>query len=499
MACTEVVCGTGTWTGPVPGDPDNNVSLRAVPAFGGIDVLWTYPATNPHAVAHTLLYRGTTNNRDAALPIAVVAGNSYYDKAEEELRYFYWIRIVSSNGTTGDWVGPASAVVKTRKQGTLEDLTAAIDSGVLATALRQDIDKITLNYSELLTEIQRRVAGDSALSAALLDLQNGVTEAVAFVHQEINTRIDGDTALAQQMGIIAAANADNASAIIDEKTARVTKDEALTTQYNALFAATGNTAAAVVNEASARTNADNALAGQIATVQSTLGSDIASVQTNMQTNINTVAGRVQAIGALYTAKVAVNGLVGGFGVYNDGRTVEAGFDVDRFWIGRTGPDKVKPFIIDGGTVYINKAQIREADIDTLKIAGNAVTVPSLTEGLYEVAFPSSPSWQQTLTSGYEQWPAGTFLTVLATVTCTITSGGDCEMLCVLLNSSGGEAQIFRSVQTMRNGDKLTVVFIGGIAVPHDDSWRVRAYMRNSWSNGTWVSDKTNILVIGAKR
>jgi hypothetical protein len=138
-------------------------------------------------------------------------------------------------------------------------------------------------------------------------------------------------------------------------------------------------------------------------------------------------------------------------------------------------------------------------VSTINIAGNAVTVPSLTEGMYGASFAPTAYWAQSMTSGYSTWPGGTFLTVIVAVTCTQTSGGDCEMMCVIVNSAGGEAQIFRSVQTMRSNDKLTVVFIGGVTIPHDDSWRVRIYMRNSWSNGTWVSDKTNILAIGAKR
>lgn len=383
MATTGNVCGTGGWSGPRPGDPDNASVLSANGVYGGIDVSWTYPSTNSHAVAHALLYRNSSSDRNSALNIAVVAGNSYFDKQDAPTQCFYWIRIVSINGTTGDWIGPVSATSKTRAEGIIEDLTGQITAGVLATSLRQDIDKITLNYQDLLSEIRNRIAGDGALSLALEDLQAGVTQAMAFVHEEINTRIDGENALAQQMSVIAALNANNASAIINEATARVTADGAHTQQINALYAATNTNAAAVITETNARTNADSALASQITTAQSTLGDQIASVQTGLQTNIDTVNGKVTSIGALYTAKVSVNGLVGGFGIYNNGHTVEAGFDVDRFWIGRTASDKVLPFIIDAGTVYINKARIRNADIDTLKIAGNAVTIPSGSDGVYD--------------------------------------------------------------------------------------------------------------------
>ncbi|WP_110665208.1 phage tail tip fiber protein [Salinicola halophilus] len=67
-------------------------------------------------------------------------------------------------------------------------------------------------------------------------------------------------------------------------------------------------------------------------------------------------------GSLYTAKLQSNGLIGGFGVYNDGSTVEAGFDVDRFWVGRTNDEKRKPFIIEDGETYLDEVMIRKGSI-----------------------------------------------------------------------------------------------------------------------------------------
>ncbi|MDW0357722.1 hypothetical protein Q8G38_00160 [Halomonas venusta] len=78
---------------------------------------------------------------------------------------------------------------------------------------------------------------------------------------------------------------------------------------------------------------------------------------------NVVAHEVDMVaGSLYTAKVQSGGLIGGFGLYNDGDIVEAGFDVDRFWIGRTNSDKRKPFIIDDDVIYMNNAMIRNGSI-----------------------------------------------------------------------------------------------------------------------------------------
>lgn len=408
MSCVETVCGVGGWTGPKPGDPDNNVNILARTVYGGINVSWSYPSTNAHAVAHSRLYRGINGEFSNAVEVAIVSGSTYFDSLNPTTatEYYYWVQLVSINGTIMDPVGPAMAIAQPRGQQTLESLTGLIDAGVLAQSLKGEIAKITLNYDELVGKIAERIAANEALSQALAAVQAGLAESIGLIHEEIITRQEGQEALASQLTTVAAVNQQNAAAILDERTARVTADSAFSQQISQVFAATNNNAAAIQQERTARTNADSALANQITTAQSTLNGNIASVQQTFQTNINTLNGVIEEIGALYTVKVDVNGLVGGFGIYNDGTLVEAGFDVDRFWVGRTGPDKVKPFIIDNGTVYLNKARIRNADIDTLMIAGNAVTVPSVATQVSTVTIASwtadeaTPSvWYNVLTLG----------------------------------------------------------------------------------------------------
>lgn len=361
------VCGTGTWTGPLPGDPDvNNSVLSATAAFGGINVSWIYPALNPHAVAHTLLYRAQSNDFTLAIQRVVVTGNSFYDQVDADQQYFYWIKIVSVNGTVGTLIGPASATAKPLIADMITRLSGQINSGLLAQSLTNEIDKITLNYAELQAEILSRLNSDNVLSLAMAGLQGDMTQALAFVSQEITTRASGDTALAQQINTIAATNANSAAAILAEQTARISADSALATSISSVLAATNNNAAAITTEITARTNADSVLAGQITTTQTTLNGNIASAQSTLQTNINTVDGKVTAIGALYTVKVSVNGVVGGYGIYNNGTTVQAGFDVNTFWVGRTTADSVvKPFIVENDTVYINQAAINKLTFSKL--------------------------------------------------------------------------------------------------------------------------------------
>lgn len=499
MSCADTVCGTGGWQGPKPGDPDNNLVLTAVPAFGGIDVSWSFPGTNPHAVAHTILYRSTSPNLNSATQISIVSGSFYYDKLNTPATYYYWIRVVSVNGTTGDWIGPASASPRKLIDDLLSELSGKIDAGVLANSLRQDIDKIALSYAELDKEIKARLEQNSALSNALALIEARTNTVEVFVQNEVTKLIEGDNALVNQVQLIAAANANNTALIANEKTVRVSADEALARDVNALYVRTNSNAAAVLQETQARTTADSALASDISSLvaktNATNGlidserslrisgdaavaniansarvaaenaaaatSDLATSKIgysalageagtpydgNGSTEIypasvfpaNTfpeyavnrkriidkvgvarwnataagatkplvwVAGlplataikQVEVIGpngeaasveqsmaaqrdlnnefkALYTAKISVNGLIGGFGLFNDGAAVEAGFDVDRFYVGRTNANKKKPFIIENDEVFIDQAVIQSLTFSKLRDESGAFIV-----------------------------------------------------------------------------------------------------------------------------
>ena len=76
--------------------------------------------------------------------------------------------------------------------------------------------------------------------------------------------------------------------------------------------------------------------------------------------------------AQYTVKLNANGMIGGFGLYGDATGISAGFDVDSFWIGRTNSTKVKPFIIDNGIVYINKAAVGLLTADQIDTRGLSI-------------------------------------------------------------------------------------------------------------------------------
>lgn len=375
MSCNDGTCGTGGWGGPQPGDPSSNSVLTATPAFGGIDINYTLPTTNPFAVAYAILYRGIIADFAGAIVLRDgINGGFYFDPVQPPTEYFYWIQFVSINGTHGDVIGPVSAIAKPKIDEMIELLTGKIDAGVLAQSLKTDIAQIAAIDGKVYQEIQDRLASSAAYSAALAQVDGNVNAALSFVEQEITQRQDADSALASAFDLLYAQAGGSLAALEEERTVRASADSALAQDITTLFVKAGQATAAIQSEQTARVNADSALAGQITTAQSILNGNIASVQTTLQTNINTLNGTVLSIGALYTAKVTVNGLIGGFGVYNNGVNVEAGFDVNTFWVGTTGANKRKPFIISGGQTFIDEAVINQLTFDKLRAADGSLIV-----------------------------------------------------------------------------------------------------------------------------
>lgn len=337
-ASGEYVCGTGGWTGPKPGDPNtSDILLTSTPAFGGIDVNWTWPDTYPEAVAYTTIYRGTQPDfASSTVRIAAASGNFFYDAIEDTtpIRYYYWIVLMSIYGTRSEIIGPTWAEAKPRIEQMIQDLTGKIDTGVLAPALKNEVARIEMN--------------------AL-----GIT-------QEILDRQKEDATIAAEVRTIGAESGETRALLQEEVLARTEQGSAFVSTVNTLWTEVNGNIAAIQVQQTALVNQFQALAEQVTNLETQVGEDLAQVLQTMQTKIDIVDGKVVAIGALYTAQVNVNGLIGGFGIYNDGTTVEAGFDVDRFWIGRTGANKRKPFIIENDVVYMDEAAINSLTFSKLR-------------------------------------------------------------------------------------------------------------------------------------
>lgn len=233
-------CGVGGWGGPLPGDPSNNSLLTATAEFGGIRLSWNLPSTNPFAVAYVRVFRSFNSSFVTAIQIAEAAGGGYFDPSETIQLHYYWIQLISVNGTDGAVIGPATATPNGLIADMLSRLSGMIDESSLATNLRNNIDRIDLNESAILAEANARIASNTAYQAMLLQLQTGVADALTLVNTEVTQRTNGDSALASVLTTVAAANVNNAALIQEETLARVSADSAIASQYTLLNAQVNN-------------------------------------------------------------------------------------------------------------------------------------------------------------------------------------------------------------------------------------------------------------------
>jgi len=345
--------------------------------FSGIQVSWTYPSTNPYAVQYTLLYRATSANFAEAIEIAHAAGSVYTDHFNQDTaqQFWYWIKIVSVNGTIGERIGPASVVLKPRKEQTVEDVQNQLTNNAFTQVLRDDILLIGQNGLTIEQHRLDRISADAVLAEALDRVQSGLDASMTYINTEITNRSDADSALVSVLNTLGAAVEDNSALIFTEQTVRADADSALASSVTDLYAKTGANTASINSEIVVRTNQYSAISQQVTTLSSTVDGNTSTGQIGLVTKVNQNTAGIASLGAQFYVKFNVNGYISGFTVYNTGATSAAIFDVDSFFIGRLDTGATAPFIVADGTTYINNAKIRNADITTLKIGGNAVTVP----------------------------------------------------------------------------------------------------------------------------
>lgn len=243
--CSTAVCGTGGWNGPLPGDPDNSSILTATAEFGGIQLSWTLPSTNAHAVAYTNIYRSIGDDFATAIPFTAVSGTGYFDfQAAKVIRqYFYWIQHVSVNGTVLDPIGPASATAMPQIDQVIAALTGRIESSALATALRERIDVIT-DLENGLTQINTKTTTDNNVFAQeLTALRNEMTNALAYIDSQQTISINERQALVTSLDTQLAQFSDGMyAAIQDEATTRADETGDLFAQKTLKIDLAGNVA-----------------------------------------------------------------------------------------------------------------------------------------------------------------------------------------------------------------------------------------------------------------
>lgn len=383
--------------GPPPGDPDlSHGTITAYSSKYGIQLHWTYPQNKPELVSFSQVYKSTGPYFEYANELVKVSGSSFVDILNDEelrdIRYYYWVRHVSINGTWGTPIGPADSTWKGSLDDILDYLQGLIDVSFLDDHLREQISSIVDFTSGLSKEVQDRLLGDGYLNMLIGKLDNEL--------KAIDTRVDEEVFEIQ-----------------NEHLAFAAKVERVLAKFNTSIAA-------VQVETLALATADKAVAGQVTTLQSVLLKPnhteddedpyidvklqqqmITYIDADMKNvydlgnvynskgelvRVRNLADRIADMYAQYSLKLDVQGHISGFGLRSDEEYSEFIVNANTFAIGPpenekfydsegNPPTQVNPFIvtqqwIDGkyestigmnADVFIKQGTIKNAMIDNV--------------------------------------------------------------------------------------------------------------------------------------
>ena len=295
-----------------------------------------------------------------------------------------------------------------------------------------------------ITAQQTAMANDMEAYASSVEfLGSEVEGAKASVTEAVETLTTADQALARRVSTLDTAAGDLAGRITNEETARVNADSAVLTAARSLVTTAESGLTAKVNdEAAARLSGDQAEAYQRSLLDTKFTTANETLRTNLQASISaeataranaiaaetnarnqavsTLNGSIGQVSAAVTAESQTRATVDGYlgsrytlnvtnsaggvssvagmeiaNTYSGGKqtTNHIAFFADRFYITHSNSSaSIVPFEVVGGQVYIKSAVIQDAsitnakigtaEVSTLKIAGNAVTIPGAATGTY---------------------------------------------------------------------------------------------------------------------
>lgn len=227
----------------------------------------------------------------------------------------------------------------------VQTLEASVVDGNMTGRL-QTVEEVTQNHALQLINLQATV-GDA--DGELTEMRQVSAEQATFIR------------------ILQVQAGDAAAALKTEETARISADSALGSRIDSVITRVGDNEAAIQSEQTARAAADSALSTRIDTVQATTGDNTAAIQTEAEARADLEGN----LSAMYTMKTQVSaggkryaaGI--GLGVENDpngpGFISQILMQADRFALINVSADTTTtPFVVQNGQTFINQALIGEA-------------------------------------------------------------------------------------------------------------------------------------------
>ncbi|QHD50066.1 hypothetical protein CTT34_10380 [Vreelandella aquamarina] len=260
----------------------------------------------------------------------------------------------------------------------IEQLVADLGDGGAASL--EEERQVRASEDEYLASIQRVLAAAEGVNSAAYQFQT-------------TTRITAEEAEARRNEQLQAQIGDNKAAIQNEANVRATALSAQASQISALQSAASGNTAAIQQEASTRADQYGVLAQQINTVQVQFNEELASVQQNTQAQYNENTQRLEA---MWTLRIDNGGRVSGFGLADDGQESLLGFRADRIYFAHPNSgDEVFPMVLDGGSVVMNDALIKQLLFTKLRSSdGTLVFKNGKLQASYIAADQLTVNWAQ---------------------------------------------------------------------------------------------------------
>ena len=273
------------------------------------------------------------------------------------------------------------------------DLIAAIDAGgagltelIKATSApstrtdgsalqAQDLWADTNDNNQIYVRNASNNGWEKARDSSLVTLYNSLSTTVGTNTSNIATATSNIVTLTTDTSANATAitnlNAEvdtNTAAISAEASTRASADSALSTSITTLNAEVDTNTAGISSEAVTRASADSALSGLITTLNAEVDGNTANVS-SVTTAVADINGNASAG---YVLKLNANGKVaqmvlGSNASSGSGASSIVSFLADTFKIDNNAGSSVSPFIVSGGSVFMDNARITNLSADKIQI------------------------------------------------------------------------------------------------------------------------------------
>ena len=271
--------------------------------------------------------------------------------------------------------------------------TAVTTQGTATTTNATDITALETTVNNPTTGVAATASGLSTLETAVTTQGTATTTNatdITALETTVNNPTTGVAATASGLGVLE-------TTVSTQGTATTTN----ATDITALETTVNHGTTGVAASASGLSTLETTVTSQGTAITSS-ASDITTLNTTVAGNsssIQTHTGSINGISAEKFVKVDVNGNVAGYGIYNSASGSEFAVNANVFKIAN-GASRVVPFSVVNGSTYINTALIADASIDSAKISNLTVDMANVTGNLTAAQVNAISINATQITAGY---------------------------------------------------------------------------------------------------